>query len=59
MLLSIDEPGIVVGPDTLPFLHFSISAPMLTYHDAWNRRDAPRELREPTRLRARSMLNFR
>ena len=31
-----DEPGIVVGPDTLPFLHFSISAPTLTYHDAQN-----------------------
>ena len=41
----VDEPGIMVGPNTLPFLHFSISAPTLTYHDAWNRRDAPRELR--------------
>ena len=32
---------------------------MLTYHDARNRRDISRELREPTRSRARSMLNFR
>ena len=56
---SVDEPGIVVGPDTLPFLHFCISAPMLTYHDARNRRDAPCELRKPTRSQARSMLNFR
>ena len=42
-----DEPGIMVGPNTLPFLHFSISAPMLTYHDAQNRRGASRDLREP------------
>ena len=54
-----DEPGILVCLDTLPFLHFSISAPTLTYHDARNQRDASRELREPTRLRVRSMLNFR
>ena len=38
-----DEPGILVWPNTLPFLHFSISALMLTYHDAWNRRGASRE----------------
>ena len=55
---DVDEPGIVVGPNTLPFLHFSISAPTLTYHDARNQRDAPRELREPTRSRACSMLDF-
>ena len=55
---AVDEPGILVCLDTLPFLHFSISTLTLTYHDAWNRRDASRELREPTRLRARSMLDF-
>ena len=44
-----DEPGIVVGPNTLPFLHFSISALTLTYYDARNRRDASRELRESAR----------
>ena len=38
-----DEPGILVWLDTLPFSHFSISAPTLTYHDAWNRRDTSRE----------------
>ena len=54
-----DEPSILVCLDTLPFLHFSISAPTLTYHDARNRRDVSRELREPTQLRARSMLDFR
>ena len=54
-----DEPSILVCLDTLPFWHFSISALMLTYHDARNRRDASRELREPTRSRARSMLDFR
>ena len=54
-----DEPGILVNLDTLPFSHFSISALMLTYHDARNRCDASRELREPTRSRARSMLDFR
>ena len=54
-----DEPGIMVGPNTLPFLHFSISALTLTYHDAWNRHDAPHKLCEPTRSQARSMLNFR
>ena len=40
---AADEPGSVVGPNTLPFLHFSISAPTLTYHDARNRRGASRE----------------
>ena len=50
-----DEPGIVVGPNTLPFCILSISALTLTYYDARNRRDASRELRES----ARSMLDFR
>ena len=58
-LKDADEPGILVCLDTLPFSHFSISALTLTYHDARNRRDASRELREPTRSRARSMLDFR
>ena len=57
--VSADEPGILVCLDTLPFSHFSISALTLTYHDARNRRDASRELREPTRSQARSMLDFR
>ena len=38
-----DEPGILVWLDTLPFSHFSISTPTLTYHDAWNRHDASRK----------------
>ena len=42
-LCYVDEPGILVWLDTLPFSHFSISAPTLTYHDARNRRDASRE----------------
>ena len=33
---TADEPGIAVGPNTLPFLHFSISTLTLTYHDAQN-----------------------
>ena len=40
---SGDEPSILVCLDTLPFSHFSISTPTLTYHDAWNRRDVSRE----------------
>ena len=53
-----DEPGILVWLDTLPFLHFSISTPMLIYHDARNRRDASCELREPPRSRECSVLDF-
>ena len=56
---TVDEPSILVCLDTLPFSHFSISAPTLTYHDARNRRDVSRELCEPMRSRARSMLDFR
>ena len=48
--ISIDEPGIMVGPNTLPFLRFSISALTLTYYDARNQCDASRE---------HSKLNFR
>ena len=59
VLDDIDEPSILVCLDTLPFSHFSISAPTLTYHDARNRRDASRELRKPTQSRAHSMLDFR
>ena len=55
IMVTVDEPGILVWLDTLPFSHFSISAPTLTYHDAWNRRDASRE---PTRSRARSNAQF-
>ena len=54
----VDEPGILVWLDTLPFSHFSISAPTLIDHDARNWCDASRELHEPTRSRARSMLDF-
>ena len=50
-----DEPGIVVGPNTLPFCIFSISALTLTYYDARNRRDASRELRESARSRSRAL----
>ena len=47
--------------DSIPFHFriFSISALTLTYHDAWNQRDASCKLREPMRSQARSMLDFR
>ena len=48
IVYSSDEPGIVVGPNTLPFLHFSISALTLTYHDTRNRRGTSCELHKPT-----------
>ena len=47
--------------DSIPFHFriFSISAPTLTYHDAWNRCDTSHELHESTRSRVHSMLDFR
>ena len=52
---AADEPGTVVGPNTLPLLHFSISAPTLTYHDAQNRHDTSRE-RAQSRFSLKSLL---
>ena len=52
---AADEPGSVVGPNTLPFLHFSISTPTLTYHDARNRCDASRK-RAQSRFSLKSLL---
>ena len=53
--------SLVSWYDPIPFHFciFSISTLILTYYDAWNRRDASCELRESTRSRARSMLDFR
>ena len=52
--------SLVLWYDSIPFHFriFSISALMLTYHDAQNRRDTSHELHKPTRSQACSMLDF-